>query len=68
MLSKYVLAISFAFHYSRIGFQQTRSNYDDMRQIAATAGEFAISCAVICSDRTTEASNELKRALNKFTK
>ncbi|KAF8190162.1 tetratricopeptide repeat-containing protein [Pholiota molesta] len=48
--------------------KQTRSNYDDMRQIAATAGEFAISCAVICSDRTTEASNELKRALNKFTK
>ncbi|KAF8191183.1 tetratricopeptide repeat-containing protein [Pholiota molesta] len=47
---------------------QTRSNYDDMRQIAATAGEFVISCAVICSDRTTEPSKELKRALNKFTK
>ncbi|KAF8191206.1 tetratricopeptide repeat-containing protein [Pholiota molesta] len=47
---------------------QTRSNYDDMRQMAATAGEFAVSCAVICSDRTTEPSKELKRALNKFAK
>ncbi|KAF8961753.1 tetratricopeptide repeat-containing protein [Flammula alnicola] len=47
---------------------QTRSNYNDMRQIAATAGEFVISCAVICSDRTTEPSKELKRALNKFTR
>ncbi|KAF8954224.1 hypothetical protein BDZ97DRAFT_1928594 [Flammula alnicola] len=47
---------------------QTRSNYNDMRQIAATAGEFVISCAVICSERTTEPSKELKRALNKFTR
>ncbi|KAF8966660.1 tetratricopeptide repeat-containing protein [Flammula alnicola] len=47
---------------------QTRSNYSDMKQIAATAGEFVISCAVICSDRTTEPSKELKRALNKFAR
>ncbi|KAF8966679.1 tetratricopeptide repeat-containing protein [Flammula alnicola] len=47
---------------------QTRSNYSDMKQIAATAGEFVISCAVICSERTTEPSKELKRALNKFTR
>lgn len=39
-----------------------------MREIAATAGEFAVSCAVVCSDRTTEPSNELKRSLNIFTK
>ncbi|KDR68409.1 hypothetical protein GALMADRAFT_1354407 [Galerina marginata CBS 339.88] len=31
---------------------QTRSNYNEMRQIAATAGEFVISCAVICSEST----------------
>lgn len=37
-----------------------------MKQIAATAGEFVVSCAVICYDQ--EPSNELKRALNKFTK
>ncbi|KAF8968449.1 hypothetical protein BDZ97DRAFT_2072848 [Flammula alnicola] len=47
---------------------QTRSNYSDMRQIAATAGEFVISCAVIFSERTTEPSKELRRALNKFTR
>ncbi|KAF8966689.1 tetratricopeptide repeat-containing protein, partial [Flammula alnicola] len=47
---------------------QTRSNYNDMKQITATAGEFVISCAVICSERTTEPSKELKRALNKFTR
>lgn len=50
------------------GYQQTRSNYNDMKEIAATAGEFAVSCAVVCSDRTTELSNELKRSLNIFTK
>jgi hypothetical protein len=38
-----------------------------MRQIAATAGEFVVSCAVICSDSTTELP-KLEQALNKFTK
>ncbi|KAF8191208.1 tetratricopeptide repeat-containing protein [Pholiota molesta] len=46
---------------------QTRSNYDEMRQIAATAGEFVVSCAVICSDCTTELP-KLEQAQNKFTK
>jgi hypothetical protein len=38
-----------------------------MRQIAATAGEFVVSCAVTCSDCTTELP-KLEQALNKFTK
>ncbi|KAF8191174.1 tetratricopeptide repeat-containing protein [Pholiota molesta] len=46
---------------------QTRSNYDVMRQIAATAGEFVVSCVVICSDGTAEFP-KLEQALNKFAK
>jgi hypothetical protein len=48
--------------------QQTRSNYKDMKQVAATAGEFVVSCAVICSESTVGPSENLKRALNAFTK
>ncbi|KIK00304.1 hypothetical protein K443DRAFT_66010, partial [Laccaria amethystina LaAM-08-1] len=47
---------------------QTRSNYKDMKQVAATAGEFVVSCAVICSESTVGPSENLKRALNAFTK
>ena len=39
-----------------------------MKELAATAGEFAVSCAVLCSDPAKEPSIDLKRALNKFTK
>ncbi|KIJ91625.1 hypothetical protein K443DRAFT_14224, partial [Laccaria amethystina LaAM-08-1] len=46
---------------------QTRSNYKDMKQVAATAGEFVVSCAVICSESTVGPSENLKRALNAFT-
>ncbi|KIJ96372.1 hypothetical protein K443DRAFT_73178, partial [Laccaria amethystina LaAM-08-1] len=47
---------------------QTRSNYDEMKQVAAIAGEFVVSCAVICSESTMGPSEKLKRALNEFTK
>ncbi|KAF8903428.1 tetratricopeptide repeat-containing protein [Gymnopilus junonius] len=47
---------------------QTRTNYNDMKEIAATAGEFVISCAVVCSESINGPSSELRRALNKFTK
>ena len=39
-----------------------------MKQIAATAGEFVISFAIIYSDHTMEPSKEFNRALNKFAK
>jgi hypothetical protein len=39
-----------------------------MKQVAATAGEFVVSCAVICSESTVGTSEQLKRALNEFTK
>ena len=39
-----------------------------MNQVAATAGEFVLSCAVICSESTAGPSEKLKRALNEFTK
>ena len=39
-----------------------------MKQVAATAGEFVVSCAVICSESTVGPSERLKRALNEFTK
>ena len=39
-----------------------------MKEVAATAGEFVVSCAVICSESTTGPSEELKRSLNEFTK
>jgi hypothetical protein len=39
-----------------------------MKQVAATAGEFVISCAVICSESEEEPSGKFKRALNGFTK
>ncbi|KIJ91377.1 hypothetical protein K443DRAFT_14445, partial [Laccaria amethystina LaAM-08-1] len=45
---------------------QTRSNYNEMKQVAATAGEFVVSCAVICSE--SKPSEQLKRSLNEFTK
>ena len=38
-----------------------------MKEVAATAGEFVVSCAVICSESTVGPSEKLKRALNKFT-
>ncbi|EDQ98767.1 tetratricopeptide repeat-containing protein [Laccaria bicolor S238N-H82] len=47
---------------------QTRSNYDEMNQVAATAGIFVVSCAVICSESTVGPSEKLKRALNEFIK
>ncbi|KIJ91635.1 hypothetical protein K443DRAFT_475600, partial [Laccaria amethystina LaAM-08-1] len=47
---------------------QTRSNYNEMTQVAATAGEFVVYCAVTCSESTEEPSEKLKRALNGFTK
>jgi hypothetical protein len=37
-----------------------------MKQVAATAGEFVVSCAVICSE--SKPSEQLKRSLNEFTK
>jgi len=39
-----------------------------MKQVAATAGEFVVSCAVICSESMVGPSKKLKRALNEFTK
>ncbi|KDR83220.1 hypothetical protein GALMADRAFT_874858 [Galerina marginata CBS 339.88] len=45
---------------------QTRSNYNEMRQIAATAGDFVVSCAVICSENTV--APLLEGALKKFQK
>ena len=39
-----------------------------MEQVAATAGEFVVSCAVICSERAEGPSDKLERALNEFTK
>ena len=39
-----------------------------MKEVAATAGEFVVSCAVICSESTVGPSEKLKRALNEFTK
>ncbi|KDR71376.1 hypothetical protein GALMADRAFT_144057, partial [Galerina marginata CBS 339.88] len=45
---------------------QTRSNYKEMRQIAATAGDFVVSCAVICSESTVGPS--LEGALKTFSK
>ena len=39
-----------------------------MKQVAATAGEFVVSCAVICSESTVGPSEKLKRTLNEFTK
>ena len=38
-----------------------------MKEVAATAGEFVVSCAVVCSESTVGPSEKLKRALNKFT-
>ncbi|KDR74898.1 hypothetical protein GALMADRAFT_566661 [Galerina marginata CBS 339.88] len=45
---------------------QTRSNYKEMRQVAATAGDFVVSCAVICSEGTV--GPLLEGALKKFSK
>ncbi|KDR71353.1 hypothetical protein GALMADRAFT_144037 [Galerina marginata CBS 339.88] len=45
---------------------QTRSNYKEMRQIAATAGDFVVSCAVICSESMVGPS--LEGALKTFSK
>ena len=39
-----------------------------MNHVAATAGEFVLSCAVICSESMVGPSEELKRALDEFTK
>ena len=39
-----------------------------MKQVAATAGDFVVSCAVICSESAVGPSEKLKRALNEFTK
>ena len=39
-----------------------------MKEVAATAGEFVVSCAVICSESTVGPSEKLKRTLNQFTK
>ncbi|PPQ75964.1 hypothetical protein CVT26_005745, partial [Gymnopilus dilepis] len=47
---------------------QTRANYDKMKEIATTAGKFAVSCAVICSEKSPGPSTEFQRALDKFTK
>ena len=38
-----------------------------MKEVAAIAGEFVVSCAVICSESTVGPSEKLKQALNKFT-
>ena len=38
-----------------------------MEEVAATAGEFVVSCTVVCSESTVGPSEKLKRALNKFT-
>ncbi|PPQ73702.1 hypothetical protein CVT26_010857, partial [Gymnopilus dilepis] len=46
--------------------EQTRSNYDDMKEIAARAGEFAVSCAVACSGKPVDGSEG--RRLSRFTK
>ncbi|KDR83264.1 hypothetical protein GALMADRAFT_89121 [Galerina marginata CBS 339.88] len=45
---------------------QTRSNYKEMRQVAATAGDFVISCAVICSESTV--GPLLEGTLKRFSK
>ncbi|PPR05945.1 hypothetical protein CVT26_005697 [Gymnopilus dilepis] len=47
---------------------QTRSNYDKMTEIVDTAGAFAVSCAVICSESSPGPSPEFRRALDNFTK
>ena len=39
-----------------------------MKQLAALAGEFVVSCAVICSERAVGPSDKLERTLNEFTK
>ena len=39
-----------------------------MNHVAATAGEFVLSCAVICSESMVGPSEEIKRALDEFTK
>ena len=39
-----------------------------MKEVAATAGEFVVSCAVICSESTVGPSEKLKRTLDEFTK
>lgn len=49
--------------------QQTRSNHDDMRQIAALAGEFVVMLAETCAgDEGIKPSCPFQQALGRFEK
>jgi len=48
--------------------QQTRSNLDEMRQVATVAGEFVVMLAVACVRDKVEPSCSFRQAMNKFQK
>ena len=48
--------------------QQTRSNHDDMRQMAAVAGEFVVMLAETCAGDEIKPSRPFQQALGRFEK
>ena len=48
--------------------QQTRSNHDDMRQIAAVAREFVVMLAETCAGDEIEPSGPFQQGLDRFEK
>ena len=48
--------------------QQTRSNHDDMRQMAALAGEFVVTLAETCAGDEMKPSRSFRKVLGRFEK